>query len=58
MIKSLVTLFPYKRVKDLERENQELKEKIERKQDEINRTNAYWKKKMYHKKKAAVTNLL
>ena len=50
-LKSLVT--SYKRVKELESEIQVLNDKIEEKQDIINKTNAYWKKKLYHQNKKA-----
>jgi hypothetical protein len=49
--KSLVT--NYKRVKELETEIVVLNDKIIEKQDIINKTNAYWKKKMYHQNKKA-----
>jgi len=50
-LKSLVT--SYKRVKELESEIEVLNDKIDEKQDIINKTNAYWKKKLYHQNKKA-----
>lgn len=35
----------------LEKENAELKEKLQQRQEVINQTNAYWKRKMYLLKK-------
>jgi len=48
-LKSLIT--SYKRVKELESEIEVLNDKIDEKQDIINKTNAYWKKKLYHQNK-------
>ena len=39
------------KIKTLENEIESLKEKLASKQDVINETNAYWKKKMYAAKK-------
>jgi hypothetical protein len=50
-LKSLVA--SYKRVKELESEIEVLNGKIEEKQDIINKTNAYWKKKLYYQNKKA-----
>jgi hypothetical protein len=50
-LKSLVV--SYKRVKELESEIEVLNNKIEEKQDIINKTNAYWKKKLYYQNKKA-----
>lgn len=36
------------RIKELEAENQELRQEVQKKQAFINKTNAYWKKKMFH----------
>jgi predicted 2-oxoglutarate/Fe(II)-dependent dioxygenase YbiX len=47
--KSLVT--NHKKVKELEKEVEVLNEKISEKQDIINKTNAYWKKKFYNQNK-------
>lgn len=49
--KSLIT--NYKRVKELEKEVLVLNDKINEKQDIINKTNAYWKKKFYNQNKKA-----
>lgn len=52
MIKWLKGLFSnYKKVKELEKEVVVLNEKICEKQDVINKTNAYWKKKLYNQNK-------
>jgi hypothetical protein len=50
-LKSLLT--NYKKVKELESEIEVLNDKIDEKQDIINKTNAYWKKKLYHQNKKA-----
>ena len=50
-IKNLVT--NYKTVKKLESEIEVLNDKIDEKQDIINKTNAYWKKKLYYQNKKA-----
>ena len=42
----LTKLLPFKRIEQLEKENSELKEKLVERQEHINKTNAYWKKKM------------
>jgi hypothetical protein len=54
MINWLKSLFTnYKKVKELESEIEILNDKIDEKQDIINKTNAYWKKKLYHQNKKA-----
>lgn len=54
MIKWLKNLVSsYKRVKELESEIEVLNDKVQEKQDIINKTNAYWKKKLYHQNKKA-----
>lgn len=35
------------RIKELEAQNTELREEVQKKQAYINKTNAYWKKKMF-----------
>jgi hypothetical protein len=40
-----------KSLKQLEEENKELKIKLEERQEVINQTNAYWKKKLYQSNK-------
>ena len=47
--KSLFT--SYKRVKELENQIEVLNDKITEKQEIINKTNAYWKKKLYSQNK-------
>jgi peptidoglycan hydrolase CwlO-like protein len=49
----IIDLFGSSKVKELEKENQELKEKLSEcsdklieKQEHINKTNAFWKKKL------------
>jgi peptidoglycan hydrolase CwlO-like protein len=47
-------LFSSKKVKDLEKEIESLKTEVDKRQEAINKTNAYWKKKMnelYRKQK-------
>lgn len=39
-----------KKIDDLEKENTSLKEKLSIKQEQINRVNAFWKKRMYERK--------
>lgn len=46
MLKWLSKVFPWARIKYLEKENTELKEKLVERQEAINKTNAYWKKKV------------
>lgn len=49
MIQRLLNLIPiFKRVRDLETENADLKDKLSRRQEDINKTNAYWKKKLHN----------
>jgi hypothetical protein len=45
MLKWLSKVFPWAKIKILERENTELKDKLAERQEAINKTNAYWKKK-------------
>lgn len=47
MLKDLFRWLPWTRVKVLEKENQDLRERLAERQEVINKTNAYWKKKMY-----------
>ncbi len=42
----LKKLFPWSRVKVLEQENKELREKLVERQEHINKTNAYWKRRI------------
>lgn len=46
MFNWLTKLLPFKRIEQLEKEISELKEKLVERQEHINKTNAYWKKKM------------
>lgn len=53
MLKELLSkIFPWVKVRSLERENAELKQKLVERQEAINKTNAYWKKKL----REALTN--
>ena len=45
-LKWLKNLLPLSKLKALEEENKELKEKLAERQNAINKTNAYWKKKL------------
>ena len=45
MLKLLSKLFPWAKIKVLEQENAQLKEKLVERQQAINKTNAYWKKR-------------
>jgi len=45
MSKLLSKIFPCARIKVLEKENKELYEKLMQRQEAINKTNAYWKKR-------------
>ena len=49
MLDKLFSLFPtyQKRIKELENEVNELKLKLYQRQEDINKTNAYWKKKLH-----------
>lgn len=49
--KGLIT--NHKKVKELEKEVVALNDKIVEKQDIINKTNAYWKKRFYNQNKKA-----
>ena len=46
MIKWLYRVFPWVKIRSLEQENSELKQKLVERQEAINKTNAYWKKKL------------
>jgi len=39
-----------KKIKNLQSENEELRQKLQEKQEHINKTNSYWKKKFFSKK--------
>jgi hypothetical protein len=41
-----------KTIKQLKEENKELKDKLNEKQEVINQTNAYWKKKLHYANKS------
>jgi peptidoglycan hydrolase CwlO-like protein len=49
-LKNLLT--NQKKVKQLESEIEVLNNKIDEKQEVINKTNAYWKKKLYHQNRS------
>lgn len=46
MLKWLSKVFPWAKIKVLEQEVTELKDKLAERQEAINKTNAYWKKKL------------
>lgn len=46
MVKWIGKLFPCTRIKLLETENSQLREKLAEKQEHINKTNAYWKRRI------------
>lgn len=50
MLKWFKKIFGLKKIEQLESENKELKEKLVEKQEHINKTNAYWKKRMFELK--------
>ena len=50
MWKFINNLFCGKVIIELEKQNEALKEKLQERQEVINQTNAYWKKKMYNLK--------
>lgn len=45
MFKWLSKVFPYNKIKSLQKENNELKDKLVERQEAINKTNAYWKRR-------------
>ena len=49
MLKWLKDLLSAPRIKQLEKEIEELRAKVVEKQQHIDKTNAYWKKKLYQK---------
>lgn len=46
MLEWLNKIFPWTTVKILKQENKQLKEKLLERQEHINKTNAYWKKRL------------
>lgn len=46
MLKWLSNLVPLFKIKELEEENKQLREKLAERQENINKTNAYWKKRV------------
>lgn len=46
MLKWLSNLFPLVKIKQLEEENKQLRDKLAERQENINKTNAYWKKRV------------
>lgn len=53
MLKWISSIFKNKKLIELNKENAELKLKLIEKQEVINQTNAYWKKKFHYIKKQA-----
>lgn len=49
--KMLNNLFGCRKMEELTKENAILKEKLQERQEVINQTNAYWKRKLFHLKK-------
>jgi hypothetical protein len=47
MLKKILSIFSSSKIKELTKENQELKLKLSEKQEVINQTNSYWKKKIH-----------
>lgn len=49
MLDKLFSLFPtyQKRISELEKEVKVLNEKLQQRQEDINKTNAYWKKRLH-----------
>ena len=47
MLKFINSLFNKSKITELEKENEELKDKLLKRQEAINETNAYWKKKLH-----------
>lgn len=54
MINLIKKVFPYFKVKELTSRIEVLKEKLVERQETINKTNAYWKKKMYKNNKKTI----
>lgn len=54
MINLIKKVFPYFKVKELTSEIEDLKEKLVERQETINKTNAYWKKKLYKNNKKPI----
>ena len=50
MIRNLFKVFGSRKVKELEKQIEELRVKLDQKQLHIDKTNRYWKKKMHHLK--------
>lgn len=49
MIQKLLNRIPFfKRLQQLETENADLKDKLSKRQEDINKTNAYWKKRLHN----------
>lgn len=49
MIQKLLNRIPFfKRLQQLETENADLKDKLLKRQEDINKTNAYWKKRLHN----------
>ena len=54
MINFIKKVFPYFKVKELTSEIEDLKEKLVERQETINKTTAYWKKKLYKNNKKPI----
>lgn len=39
-------IFPQRKIKELEQQVETLQKKLDKRQEDINKTNAYWKRKM------------
>jgi len=50
MMKNLFKVFGCRRIQELEKQVEELKVKLDQKQQHIDKTNRYWKKKMHQLK--------
>ena len=57
MLKWLSKVFPWAKIKVLEKEITELKEKLVERQEAINKTNSYWKKKFREVNSKTAKNL-
>jgi hypothetical protein len=51
MLKWISSIFKNKKLEELNKENKDLKLKLVEKQEVINQTNAYWKKRLHAVKK-------
>lgn len=51
VVKWIKSLFGCNKIDELKKENEDLKQKLVKKQEAINKTNAYWKTRFYELKK-------